>query len=129
MRSSSCGFSKCSASAAAPNIPATRVSSVSAAAGAGAHEAPAAQHRHRVGEVEHLVEEVAHVDDRPTARAQGTDHPVQRLGLDAGQRRGRLVHHDHARIARDRAQDLDLLLVGGAQRPDLGVSVELEAPL
>ena len=29
-----CGFSKCSASAAAPNIPATRLSSVSSAAGA-----------------------------------------------------------------------------------------------
>ncbi len=64
-----CGFSKCSASAAAPNIPATRLSSVSCAGRRRPDEAPAAQHRHRVGEVEHLVEEVAHVDDRP-ARAR-----------------------------------------------------------
>ena len=33
------------------------------------------------------------------------------------ERRGRLVHHDQLRVPRERAQDLDLLLLGGPQPP------------
>ena len=35
--------------------------------------------------------------------------------LARAERRRRLVHHDQPRVARERAQDLDLLLLGGAQ--------------
>ena len=69
---------------------------------------------------EHLVEEVRDVDDRSMpALAQAADRLEQAVGLVRGQRRGRLVHHDQARVAGERAQDLDLLLVGerAARRP------------
>ena len=97
------------------------------ARGRGPHEVAVAHHGHRVAELEHLVEEVAHVDDRLALVAQRPRHLVERLGLHAGQRRGRLVHDDDPGVAVDGAQDLDLLLVGGAQRPDGRVAVELEA--
>ena len=67
---------------------------------------------------EHLREEVRDVDDRRSAVAESADDLEQLLRLVAGQRRGRLVHDDQLRVARERPQDLDLLLVGDAERPD-----------
>ncbi len=43
------------------------------------------------------------------------DHLEQPLGLAIGQRRGRLVHHQDARVLRQRLGDLDDLLVGDAE--------------
>ena len=53
---------------------------------------------------------------------------MQRLRLDVRQRRRRLVHDDHARVTGDGAQDLDLLLVGGAELAGQRVVPQPEAP-
>ena len=45
----------------------------------------------------------------------------------ARQRGGRLVHHDQPRVADERAQDLDLLLIGDAKRLDADGRAVLEA--
>ena len=96
--------------------------------GGRSHQPPVTKDGHGVGQLEGLVEEVADVHDRRPGPRQCTDHLVQRLRLDVRQRRGRLVHDDHSRVTGDGAQDLDLLLVGGAELADQCVALELEAP-
>ena len=51
-------------------------------------------------------------DDAQPLIAQLADDREQGLDLGLGQRRGRLVHDDHARLHRQRARDLDHLLLG-----------------
>ena len=90
---------------------------VSADGGRGADQAAVAHHRHGVGDAEHLVEEVGDEHDASCPRPRSSRMiACKLLGLVARQRRGRLVHHDQPRVAGERAQDLDLLLVGGAER-------------
>ena len=55
--------------------------------------------------------------DRLPAAPSDADDLVQPLGVGPAQRGRRLVHHDHRRVARERAEDLDLLLLGGPQPP------------
>jgi len=70
---------------------------------------------------------VRDVHDRRPAGDEPTDDLAQLLGLIDGQRRRRLVHHDKTRTARDRAQDLDLLLVRDTEVLDTRVGVKSEA--
>ena len=104
-----------SADAAAPNIPDTRLASVSCLAIAVRTTCPLRITVTTSAEVQDLIEEMTDVDDRRPVRPQTADQRVQLLGLDRGQRRRRLVQHDHARVGVHRAQDLDLLLICGAQ--------------
>src|SRR5262249_2925184 len=60
-------------------------------------------------------QEVRDVDDRRPRRLQPANELEESIGLVARERRGGLVHDHEARVARDRPQDLDLLLVGDAQ--------------
>ena len=55
-----------------PSMAVTRRSGVSRGGGRRLHELPVAQHGHRVGERQHLGQEVRHVDDRraPLAKAR-----------------------------------------------------------
>ena len=82
------------------------------------HQLAVAEHGDRVGELEHLAEEVRDQDDRLARRVRDarTISCSCSVSLRA-QRGGRLVHHDQLRVARERAEDLDLLLLGGAQPP------------
>ena len=52
---------------------------------------------------------------------------MQLLHLLAAERGGRLVHHDQLCVARERAQDLDLLLVGRPQPPRQAHPRQVEA--
>ena len=56
--------------------------------------ASVAQHGDAPADAEHLVEPVGDVDDRHAARREPLDQGEQLRDLAAGQRRGRLVHHE-----------------------------------
>ncbi len=74
---------------------------------------------------EDLVHAVADVDDADAARPQRAHDREQPLHVMLGQRRGRLVHDQHAGVLRQRAQDLHALAVADRQRADHGVHVEV----
>ena len=64
----------------------------------------------------------------PCARSVST-MPNSRSTSVRGQRSGRLVHHDHARVRRQRLRDLDELLVGDREPAREPVGVEPDAEL
>ncbi len=64
----------------------------------------------------------------PRARSVST-MPNSRSTSVRRQRRGRLVHHDHARVRRQRLRDLDELLVGDREPAREPVGVEPDAEL
>src|SRR5581483_7536445 len=69
-------------------------------------------------ELEHLLQEMRHVDDRCAEPVEAA-HDVEDLFRLFGSRgRGRLVHHEHARVPCNRAEQLDLLLIRERQRAD-----------
>ncbi len=80
----------------------------------------------RVGEVEDLAQEVRDEDDRLPPAAEPTDDLVEPLDLHGGQARRRLVEDDEVGVARERAQDLDLLLLGERQPTDHRPRVQVE---
>ena len=73
------------------------------------------------------LEEVRDEDDRAAAGREAADDLVEALDLDGRERRRRLVEDDELGVARERAQDLDLLLLGQRQRADDRVRRDLEA--
>ena len=81
----------------------------------------APQHRHAVGDVEHLVELVRDEDDRRALGRQRAQDAEQVLRLLRGEHRGRLVEHEHLRAAEQRAQDLHALLGADAEVLDARV--------
>ncbi len=89
--------------------------------------AAVAQHRDAVAEREHLRETVRDVDDRDAALPQPPDDGEQPLGLAIGQCGGRLVHHQDARVLRQRLGDLDHLLLRDAERVHRGARIDIEA--
>jgi hypothetical protein len=91
------------------------------------HDLAVTKHGDGVDEREHLFEQVRDVDDRRTALAQAADDLEEPRRLVGRERRGRLVHHDEACIPRDRTQDLDLLLVGHAERAGVCIRRQLDA--
>ena len=82
-----------------------------------------------VAQLEDLVEPVAHEQDRDAASAQASDDREQPLDLVRGERRGRLVEDQDARLDRQRLGDLDQLLVGHRQAADRRADVELDVEL
>ena len=64
----------------------------------------------------------------PWARSVSTTRKRRSTSVER-QRRGRLVHHDHARLRRERLRDLDDLLVGDREPARDAVGVELDAEL
>ena len=70
----------------------------------------AAQHRHAVGDLQHLVQLVRDQDDGGAALAQLAQHVEQLERLLRRQHRGRLVQHQQPRVAVQRLQDLGALL-------------------
>ncbi len=93
---------------------------------------PAVAHDgHPVGHLEDLRQVVRDVDDGQAAALQRADDPEQPLHLLAGQRRGRLVHHDDPGVAAQRLGDLDELHLVLGELPDLheGIQVLQTHPL
>ncbi len=93
--------------------------SMSLALGLGRHGA-VAQHHGVIGDLQRLLEVVGDVDDRDAAGREVADDLEQHLDLGGAERRGRLVHDEDARVDRQRAGDLDDLLLAEAQVLDQG---------
>ena len=75
-----------------------------------------AQHGDVVGDREHLIEAMAHEQQRDPARAQLAQAREQVLHVVLGQRRRRLVEHQDAGVLRERTRDLDELALADAER-------------
>ena len=96
------------------------------AAGPAADVAPVAEHGDAVGEREDLVEAVRDEDRRDALLPQPPDEAEERLDLVVGERARRLVEDQDARVDRERASDLDHLLLIGSQAPHGQGRVEIE---
>ncbi len=77
-----------------------------------ADEAPVAQHRHAVGDLVDLVEEVRDEHDRDSLRRELTDHREELVDLALVEARRRLVEDQHLGRDVDRARDGHHLLHG-----------------
>ena len=73
------------------------------------------QHRDAVADGEDLAQAVGDVDHPEPALAQPAQQVEQHLDLVLGQRGGRLVEHEQARVERERLDDLDDLLLRGRE--------------
>ena len=60
-----------------------------------------------LGDLAHLLEEVADVDDRDAPRREPADEGEQPIDVRSLQAARRLVHEQHARVAGEGAADLD----------------------
>ena len=89
----------------------------------------AAEHGHAIGDRLHLVELVRDEDDGLAFVRHRAQRPEERLGLLRREHGGRLVHDQHARVAIERLQDLDPLLLADRELPDLRLRVHGEAVL
>ena len=87
----------------------------------------APEHRDAVGDGQHLVQLVRDQDDRRAARDQRAQHGEQLVDLLRGEHRGGLVEDQHARLAIERLEDLDALLLADAELLDRGVRVDDQA--
>ncbi len=84
-----------------------------------------AQHGDAVGDREDLVHAMADVDDPDAARPQPPHDVEQPRHVGLGQRGRRLVHDEHARVARQRAQDFDPLPIADRKPAHVVVGVEI----
>ena len=91
------------------------------------HEAPVAQDGHALAEREDLLEPVRDEEDGDARLAQRRRDAEQALDLDRRQGGGRLVHHDHPRVERQRLGDLDELLLGDREPARDPIRVERHA--
>ena len=88
---------------------------------------PAAQDRDPVGDLEHLVQLVADEDDREPLLAQHLEYPEELGSLLRRQHRGRLVQDQDVRLAVQRLDDLDALLLTDGDLVDPCIRVDCEA--
>ncbi len=87
----------------------------------------AAQDGDAVGDGLHLVQLVRDEDDRPPFVRHHPQRLEQRACLLRRQHRRRLVENQDARLAVERLQDLDALLLAERQLPDAGARVDRDA--
>ena len=86
---------------------------------------PSRRTREPVGDALHLGQAVRDVDDGGARRADVGDALEQPLALGGGQRFGRLVEDEHLGVQRERARDLQQLVLGHAQLADPGAGVDV----
>ena len=91
--------------------------------------AAVAHHGDALAEREDLVQPVRDEQHRRAPGAQRLDDAEEALDLGLRERGRRLVHHDHARLGRERLGDLDDLLVGDREPACDAVGIELDAEL
>ena len=93
-----------------------------------ADELAVAQDRDAIGDLVHLIEEVAHEQDRDPAVAEVAHDGEELLDLAAVEARCRLVEDQHLRVEHHRAADGDELLDrdGVARQRGAGVDVQAE---
>ena len=85
------------------------------------HIAPVAHDRHAVGDDAQLLHAVGDVDDAHALGLQPADEREQILDFRFGQRRGRLVHDENARVAEgQRLGDFHHLLLGDGEGAHAG---------
>ena len=95
-------------------------------AGRGRVARPAvAEHRHPIGEIEHLVEAMGHVDDGAVLLAQRADHCLDSLYLPVCEGRGRLVEYHHPGVAGQQAGHFDQLPLSHREVFDRGAGIQL----
>ena len=92
-----------------------------------AHHLAATDHCDPVGDLEDLVELVADEHDACAVFAEPAENREDLARLLRGEHRGRLVEHENARLAVDRFQDLDPLLLADAQLIDAAGRVYVES--
>ena len=76
------------------------------------HDGAVAQDGDPVGDAEDLRQPVRHVEHGDAVVAQPPDQAKQRVDLDIGQRRGRLVEGDDPHVGDQCTHDLDELALG-----------------
>ena len=76
------------------------------------------EHGHAVSQAFDLRHAVTDVNDADTLFAQPDDEREESLRFTLGQRRSRLIHHDHAVVVTKRASDLHHLLLCDAEFSD-----------
>ena len=85
-----------------------------------------AHDRHAVGDALQLVHLVRDVDDADALRLEPANDREELVDLGVVQRRGRLVHDQHARAVGQRLGDLDHLLAGDGQPRHFRTGIELQ---
>ena len=91
--------------------------------------AAVAHHGDALAEREDLVQPVRDEQHGRAAGAQRLDDAEEPVDLGLRERGRRLVHHDHARVGRERLGDLDDLLIGDREPARDAVGIELDAEL
>ena len=110
-----------------PSIASTSVASVSSDGRRRPYDLAVTEDRHRVGQLEHLAQEVGDEHDRLCRRGERAHDLVQLGRLGRAERRRRLVHDDDPRVAREGPQDLGFLLLGRSQLAGARVAGKVEA--
>src|SRR5690606_19631740 len=87
--------------------------------------ASVAQNREAIGDAEDLVEEVADVDHAHAFIAKAPDDLEEAFGVVMSEGARRLVEDEDPRLARDRARDLDDLLLAHAERRHRSSRIDL----
>ena len=82
----------------------------------------------RSDEGEHFLQTVRDDQERCALRAQAAHEGEEDVDLVRAERRGRLVEDDEAGVERERAQNLDHLLLGDGQIADLAIGVDRQIP-
>jgi hypothetical protein len=88
------------------------------------HPLAVPEHGHGVGDFEYLAQMVRYIDKGDPSCFQRTDVFKQPSHLHVGQRRGRLVQHDHLGLFAHGFEDFDHLLIGDGQVAHLGFRVD-----
>ena len=109
-----------------PTISAARACGVAPALVDRRDDAPAAQHGDAVGDRQHLVQLVRDEDDRPPVGRHRAQRLEERARLLRREHRGRLVEDQDARVAVERLEDLDPLLLADRELPDPRARVDGE---
>ena len=91
------------------------------------HDRAVAHHRDGVADREDLLEAVRDEQHGRAVLAQRAHDAEQPLDLGPGERGGRLVHDQDARVEAERLGDLDDLLVGDREAADRPLGVEPHA--
>ena len=88
---------------------------------------PLREHGQVIAEGPHLAHAMRDEDDGHAGGLEAGDDLAEPVDVAAGERRGRLVEQEDARLAVDGAGDLDLLLDGEVEFADLVAEIDVEA--